>query len=185
MSERPRGLVFVAASLDGYVAREDGAIDWLIDANRAVPKGEDCGFASFLAGIDALVMGRASFDLVHGFAEWPYGELPVVVMSRSWGNLPPGTRPQVRLTAESPDELAARLFREGRRRLYVDGGATVQSFLAAGLIDEITVTWIPILLGSGRPLFGALAGDLHLELLESRAYDFGFVQSRYRVRAGR
>lgn len=173
--------VFIAASLDGYIAREDGGIDWLLAANASVPPGEDCGYAAFMSGVDALVMGRNTFELVLGFAEWPYGEKPVVVLSSSLAALPGKVPPGVILEAGEPAQLVERLAARGWRRLYIDGGITIQRFLAAGLIDEITLTTIPILLGRGRPLFGKLDRDVKLDLVSSRAYEFGFIQSIYRV----
>ena len=177
----PECNVFIATSLDGFISRPDGSIDWLDEANALVPAGEDCGYGQFMAGIDVLVMGRNTFEQVLTFGEWPYGATPVIVLSRSLTSLPahlPGT---VSLSAEEPAQLVQRLSAAGLEHLYIDGGLTIQSFLAAGLIDEITITLIPILLGSGKPLFGPLSGDVHLELVSSRAYDFGFVQNRYRV----
>lgn len=179
--------VFIATSLDGFIARSDGRIDWLNDANALVPPGEDCGFAEFLSSVDALVMGRNTFEQVLSFPEWPYGSKPVVVLSHSLRSLPAQAPATVILSAESPAALAERLSAEGLRHLYVDGGGTIQSFLMANLIDAITITVIPVLLGSGKPLFGPLQSDVHLQLLTNRAYDCGFVQSTYLVRriAGR
>jgi dihydrofolate reductase len=174
--------VFIATSLDGYISRTDGGIDWLEKANSAIPKGEDCGYGEFMSGVDALVMGRNTFEQVLTFPAWPYGDTPVVVLSRSLVSLPGKVPATVSLSSEQPARLVERLANKGLRRLYVDGGITIQAFLAAGLIDEMTITVIPVLLGSGKPLFGALPGDVELELLSSRAFEFGFVQSKYRVR---
>lgn len=174
--------VFIATSLDGFISRADGGIDWLTRANAVVPAGEDCGYADFMSSVDAIVMGRNTFEQVLAFEAWPYGETPLVVLSRSLAALPGDVPGTVSLSSEAPAALVQRLSGQGLRHLYVDGGVTIQGFLAAGLIDEITVTVIPVLLGSGRPLFGALAGDVELELASSRAFEFGFVQSKYRVR---
>ena len=182
--ERTRCAVFVATSLDGYIAREDGAIDWLEAANATIPAGEDCGYDEFYAGVDALVMGRRTYELARTFERWPYEGKPVVVLSRTMRSLTADAPDGVRLSTEAPAALVARLEREGRRHVYVDGGLTVQSFLAAGLIDTITVTTVPMLLGRGLPLFGPLPGDVALERVATRAYDFGFVQTTWRV-AGR
>ncbi len=173
--------VFIAASLDGYIARADGRIDWLDAANARVPKGEDCGYAAFMSTVDALVMGRRTFELARSFPEWPYGRTRVVVLSSRMRSLPAGAPGTVQLVDESPAALVARLAAQGMKHLYVDGGVTIQRFLADGLIDEITITTIPVLIGSGRPLFGALKRDVRLEHLSTRAFEFGFVQSRYRV----
>lgn len=176
----PGCAVFIATSLDGYIARADGRIDWLERANATVTPGEDCGYAAFMASVDALVMGRRTFETVLAFPEWPYGEKPVYVLSQTLTALPPRLPPSVTLHALAPEALVALARERGHRRLYVDGGATIRAFLAAGLIDELTVTVIPVLLGSGRPLFGELPADVWLEHAETLSYPFGFVQSRYR-----
>jgi dihydrofolate reductase len=176
--------VFIATSLDGFIARPDGRIDWLEAANATVPPGEDCGYAAFMASVDCLVMGRNTFEQVLQFAEWPYGDRRVIVLSSRPVSLPAPLRPTVSVSAETPAQLCRRLGAEGLRNIYVDGGKTIQGFLAAGLIDRMTITTLPILLGSGRPLFGALPADLKLTLLTSRSFPFGFVQSTYRLQAG-
>lgn len=172
--------VFIATSLDGFIAREDGSIDWLIAAQSSVPEGENCGYAEFMAGIDVLVMGRNTYEQVLDFDPWPYEELPVVVMS----SRPIDTRGRssVRASGSSADGLAMELAALGYRRAYVDGGRTVASFLAAGLIDDLTITTIPVLLGRGRPLFAGISSDIPLDLGSSRWWPFGFVQNTYRVR---
>jgi len=173
--------VFIATSLDGFIARRDGSIDWLERANTTIPSDQDCGFAAFMDGIDAIVMGRNTFDVARAFPEWLYGTTPLVVLSRTLTQVPEGTPGSVALSSKSPSDLVAELASRGLRRLYIDGGLTVQSFLAAGLIDEIVITTIPVLLGSGLPLFGSLTHDVWLEHVSTETYEFGFVQSRYRV----
>jgi len=173
--------VFIATSLDGFISRSDGSIDWLDEANKMIPAGEDCGFAAFMASVDVLVMVRNNFEQVLSFGEWAYVSTPVVVLSRNLKALPQQALATVSLSAESPKDVVQRLSAKGRQHLYVDGGLTIQSFLAAGLMDEITITLIPVLLGSGKALFGVLPKDVPLELVESKAYDFGFVRSKYRV----
>lgn len=173
--------VFIATSLDGFIARGDGSIDWLELANSTVPAGEDCGYARFFASVDALVMGRASFELVLGFAEWPYGDKPVYVLSSSLRQLPSGVPRSVSLLDMSPHEVVSVAAQAGHHHLYIDGGRTIQSFLAAGLISELTITVIPVLLGSGISLFGELPRDIPLRLLSAKATPFGFVQSHYAV----
>jgi len=177
----PRCAAFIASSLDGYIARSDGNIDWLDAANRSVTPGVDCGYGEFMADVDALVMGRNTFEKVLSFQTWPYGSTRVIVLSRSALTLPQDTPAGVSLSNEGPRALVERLSEQGVRKLYIDGGLTIQSFLAEGLLDEITVTVVPILLGSGRPLFGPLPADVHLAHDGTTAFDFGFVQSRYRV----
>lgn len=173
--------VFIATSLDGFIARPDGNIDWLNQANTVVPDGEDCGYASFMTTVDVIVMGRNTFEQVLTFGEWPYGDRKAVVLSQQGVVVPVSLRETVSVSAEAPELLVEMLSSEGAQHLYVDGGQTIQSFLNAGLISELTITVIPILLGAGKPLFGALKSDIVLKHLSTNAYEFGFVQSKYFV----
>lgn len=175
--------VFVGVSLDGFIARIDGAIDWLDKANAMAPVGEDFGFSQFMSTVDAIVMGRNTFELVLSFEPWPYGSTPVVVLSNRLTMLPPKTPSTVSLSSLAPRALVEELSAKGMSHLYVDGGLTIQSFLATGMIDELTLTRIPVLLGSGVPLFGGLLADVWLEHLSTEVFEPGFVQSRYRIAA--
>jgi dihydrofolate reductase len=177
----PSFAVFVGISLDGFISRADGDIAWLHEANRLVPPGEDCGFAAFMASVDALLIGRKTFDHAAGFETWPFGEKPVYVLSRTLQSLPASVPRTVILISGTPDEVTAQLGAKGHRKVYLDGGETTQAFLAAGLVSEITLTTIPVLIGSGRRIFGALPADVKLTHLSTHAYAFGFVQSRYAV----
>ncbi|HEY9734709.1 MAG TPA: dihydrofolate reductase family protein [Trichocoleus sp.] len=172
--------VFIATSLDGYIARTDNSLDWLDRANANVPSGEDCGYGEFIDSVDVLVMGRNSFEKVLSFGEWPYSK-PVVVLSRSDLAIPNSITADVSRSAESPRALVERLGHSGAKHLYIDGGLVIQSFLREGLIDEITITLIPIILGAGKPLFGPLEKDIELTHIATKTYDFGFVQNKYRV----
>jgi dihydrofolate reductase len=174
--------VFIATSLDGFIAREDGGIDWLNAASAGLPEGEDCGYKLFISDIDTLVMGRNTFEQVLTFGAWSYGAMPVVVMSRGEASLASDVASTVTASRETPGELVARLETEGCKHLYVDGGLLVQSFLAAGLIDDLTITVIPVLLGTGRSLFGALPADVQVVHESTHVYEFGFVQHKYSVR---
>lgn len=173
--------VFIATSLDGFISRADGSIDWLNDATGRVPKGEDLGYGQFMSSVDGMVMGRNTFEQVLSFGEWPYGSTPLVVLSRQLDSIPEDVPATVSLTDEDPRALVQRLYNEGLKHVYIDGGLTIQSFLGAGLIDEITITTIPVLLGEGKSLFGPLPTDVELELVESKTFEFGFVQSKYRI----
>ncbi len=155
------GHVFIAVSLDGFIARQDGDIDWLMKQQTA---GEDHGYDAFMASVDGLVMGRGSFEKVLSFNDWPYHK-PVVVLSRtlSDADIPGELRNKVRLSSLEPGELMRELGREGWQRAYVDGGKVIRSFLRVGLISDITLTHIPILIGEGLPLFGGLDRDIDLE----------------------
>ena len=171
--------VFIATSLDGYIARADGALDWLEALNARVPPGEDCGYGAFMADIDVLLMGRETFDKVSSFPDWPYRGKRVVVLSHR--PLAGPYAAYVERRAGEPAAVLRGVQEEGARHVYLDGGRTIQDFLRAGLVDELVITSVPVLLGSGRRLFGELAGDLPLATVSSHLYPFGFVQTVYRV----
>ena len=173
--------VFIATSLDGFISRQDGSIDWLMKANTLAAPGEDGGYKSFIATVDTLVMGRNSYEKVLSFDEWPYADLSVVVMSSQAITIPEHLKTCVTVSSENPAALVDRLSKQGAAHLYIDGGITIQGFLACNLIDEITITVIPVLIGSGRSLFGVLHQDIDLQLVETRDLSGGFVQMRYRV----
>jgi dihydrofolate reductase len=172
--------VYIATSLDGFIARENGDLDWLPGADGAAA-GEDYGYAAFMASVDILVMGRKTFEKVLSFGAWPYGDKPVVVLSRGGLEIPEHLAPSVEVMAGSPQEVVARLAGRGAKHVYVDGGETIQGFLRAGLVSQIILARIPILIGSGVPLFGPLPHDIQLRHVETRQYPNGIVQSRYEV----
>ena len=175
--------VFIATSLDGFIARTGRELDWLDAANAAVPKGEDLGYNDFMKSIDVLVMGRKTYEKVLTFGSWPYGETSVIVLSRNKIDIPKDLAQTVSCSSESPTELHRRLSYAGAHRLYIDGGITIQRFLVEGLIDDITITVIPVILGRGIPLFGKVGDDISLRHIATRTFDFGFVQSTYKVKA--
>ena len=174
---------YFAASLDGYIAKADGSIDWLNSASAAVPAGEDCGFKAFMNTVDTLVMGRKTFEQVLALGQWAYGATPVVVLSRKPLAIPATVPDSVSHSSESIVGLCDRLQGEGVERIYVDGGATTQGFLAAGRLNELVVTVIPVVLGGGISPFGRLEAEVKLTLLGVEEFDFGFVQMRYAVGA--
>ena len=169
----------MAVSLDGFVARADGGVDWL---SKYMTEGEDNGFGAFMESVDGLVMGRASYQSVLTFGGWPYTKT-VVVMSRTLtdADLPDELAGRVRFSNKSPNELMQELAAVGWKRAYVDGGKIVQSFLAEGLIEDMTLTRVPILLGGGIPLFGPLDRDIDLEHIETTPFPSGLVSSKYKV----
>jgi dihydrofolate reductase len=173
--------VYVGASVDGFIARPDGDLEWLHRAEYSTSEKGGLSYETFISTVDALVMGRNTFEKVLTFKEWPYEQTPVVVLSTRALGVPERLRGKVRVESCPPTELVARLASEGAKHLYIDGGVTIQRFLQARLIDEITVTHIPILLGAGISLFGSTAIELPLRLLESTAFSNGFVQVRYKV----
>ena len=178
----PKVSVFICTSLDGFIAREDGTLDWLDKANALAPKGEDCGFHAFMNSVDVLVVGRKTFEQVLTFGEWLYGTTRVIVMSSGNIEIPTHLKETVSSSSQTPTQLMARLSAEGAKHLYIDGGYTIQQFLKEGQIDEITITVAPVVLGKGKSLFGNVEKDIELVLLNSKAYDFGFVQIKYAVR---
>ncbi|WP_119168984.1 dihydrofolate reductase family protein [Algihabitans albus] len=174
------GHVFIATSLDGFVARRDHRLDWLMKQNT---EGEDHGYEAFLAGVDGLVMGSGSYKTVLGFGDWPYAK-PVIVMSTSLSraDVPAELADRVRVTDLGPRDLMRELQAEGWSRAYIDGGQVVQSFLRANLIRDLVVTLVPILIGEGRRLFGEIAEDIDLDLLGVTSFPSGLVQTRYKIK---
>jgi dihydrofolate reductase len=173
--------VFIATSIDGFIARSDGGIDWLTPFEGENAAGEDYGFRDFIASVDFLVMGRNTYDLVSGFEPWPYAGTPVVVLSSRELNIPASLVGEVERMSGPVTQVIQDLEQRGAQHLYIDGGKTIQAFLAAGLIQQMIITRIPVLIGTGIPLFGPLAHDLRLKHLQTHSYPNGLVQSRYQV----
>jgi dihydrofolate reductase len=166
------GAVFVATSLDGYIARPDGRIDWLISAAE---EAGDTGYEQFIAGIDSVVMGRKTYEQARTFDSWPHEGRRVAVLST---RLPVGIDQRISVH-RTIFELVEALTAFGAARVYVDGGQVIQTFLAEGLIQELTVTTVPLLLGRGLPLFGQLPHDVTLMHRQTRVLGAGLVQSSY------
>ena len=165
----------MGTSLDGFIARPDGALDFLPAGG-----GEPHGYDEFMATVDALVIGRNTFDTVLAFNTWPYGTTPVFVLStRPLASAPDGA--VVENLSGPPAAIVAQLETRGIGHIYVDGGITIQRFLRAGLIDRLIVTWVPVLIGTGIPLFGPLEMDIRLRHVATRQYASGLVQSEYEV----
>lgn len=174
-----RASIFVGTSLDGFIARPDGAFDFL---SRGGVEAEPHGFDEFLATIDAIVMGRNTYEVVLPFPTWPYGSKPVFVLSsRPLPPAPAGVR--VEQMSGAPSEVLAHLASRGHRHVYVDGGITIQAFLRAGLIQHLTISRVPVLIGAGISLFGAVDADIPLRHLATRQFASGLVQSEYEVTA--
>ncbi|XAH22177.1 dihydrofolate reductase family protein [Xylophilus sp. GW821-FHT01B05] len=171
--------VFIATSLDGFIARADGGIDCLLQRDDPA---EEHGYATFIADKDMIVMGRGTYEKVLGFGAWPY-DRPVLVLSKQLANapVPEALQGKLRFSSRAPKEAMQELAAQGVRQVYVDGGQLVQSFLRDGLVADMVITTVPVLIGSGRPLFGALPHDVDLQLLSSHSFPSGLVQSRYRL----
>ncbi len=174
------GHVFIATSLDGYISRKDGGIDWLL--SRGDPT-EDLGYESFIESMDGIVMGRGTYEKVTSFETWPYTK-PVVVLSQSLSqsSLPDNLRGKVRLMNLSPKDVMNLLTSEGWSKVYVDGGQVIQSFLRDDLIDDIVITVLPVLIGSGRTLFGSLNADVPVRHMRTTCFPSGLVQSVYKLK---
>jgi len=172
--------VFIATSLDGFIARLNGSIDWLISADKQ-ESTEDYGYQEFYDSIDCLVMGRNSMEKVIDFPEWPYEDKRVIVLSKTLEEVPAQHVDKFELYSGSLSELVKQLENDGFKSLYIDGGKTIQSFINNNLITDITITKIPILLGEGLPLFGTIKNDIKLIHIETKSYPNGFVKSTYEV----
>ena len=167
--------VFIGTSVDGFIARANGELDFLPPGG-----GEPHGYAEFMETVDALVIGRKTFETVLAFAAWPYGEKPVFVLStQPLAPAPAGSA--VEHMSGEPSEIAAQLEARGIGHVYVDGGITIQRFLRAGLIQRLIITRVPVLIGDGIPLFGTLPGDIRLRHIMTRHYPSGLVQTEYEV----
>jgi len=167
--------VFVGTSVDGFIARIDGALDFLPPGG-----GEPHGYDEFMASVDAMVIGRKTYETVLAFDTWPYGQKPVFVLSTR----PIAPAPDGAVVEHLPGPLTAvpsQLAARGIQHVYVDGGITVQGFLRAGLIQRLIITRVPVLIGTGIPLFGPTTRDIRLKHIATRQYASGLVQSEYEV----
>jgi len=170
-------MVFIATSLDGYIADSHGGLDWL----NSVPNPEqlDMGYEKFIGRVDALVMGRKTFETVCGFeGDWPYSK-PVFVMSGTLDAIPEEYRGKATLINGRLTQVLGEIQDKGYHRLYIDGGVTIQNFLNEDLIDEMIITTIPVLLGGGSPLFSILPKELKFNLVESKVFLNEIVQNTY------
>ena len=172
--------VFIATSLDGYIARHNDDIDWLLQRDDP---NEDHGYTAFIADKDWIVMGRGSYEKVRTFETWPY-ERPVLVLSRQLAGtpVPEALKGKVQFSCRTPKEVLDDLAAQNVHRVYLVGGQVIQTFLREGLVADMVITTVPVLLGAGKPLFGTLPQDIDLTLISSRSFPSGLVQSHYRLR---
>jgi dihydrofolate reductase len=168
--------VFIGTSVDGFIARPNGDLDFLPPGG-----GEPHGYTEFMASVDALVIGRKTFETVLTFDAWPYGDKRVVVLSSRPVDLSAAIGGVVEQMGGPPAEIVAKLAASGVHHIYVDGGITIQRFLRAGLIQRLIITRVPVLIGDGVPLFGELPHDIRLHHVATRQYASGLVQSEYQV----
>jgi dihydrofolate reductase len=170
--------VFVGTSVDGFIARLNDDLDFLPEGG-----GEPHGYNEFMASVDAIVIGRKTFEKVLSLGAWPYGDKRVVILSTRPLDLSAAVGGVVEQMAGAPGEIVSQLAARGLHHLYIDGGITIQRFLRAGLIQRLIITRVPVLIGEGIPLFGALSRDIRLRHVVTRHYPSGLVQSEYEVAA--
>lgn len=163
-------------SVDGFLARPDHALDFL-DAGGKEPHG----FEEFYGSVDVVVIGRKTFEVVLKFGEWFYGKKPVIVLSCSSIDFSGVKGGVVEQMSGEPGEIVKQLESRGFKHAYIDGGITIQRFLAAGCIDRLVITRVPILIGAGIPLFGPIPSDISLRHAATRSYKGGLVQSEYEI----
>ncbi|MBG7609453.1 MAG: dihydrofolate reductase [Anaerolineae bacterium] len=174
-----KAIVYIATTVDGFIARENGSVDWLPSGAEA--GSEDYGYNDFMNSIDALVMGRKTYEMVLSFGAWPYGDKPIIVLSSQQVAIPEHLLHTVSVLCASPSDVVDHLAELGYKNIYIDGGKTIQGFINSDLVQKLIITKIPILIGSGIPLFGALAHDIKLHHLETLQFNNGFVQSKYEI----
>lgn len=180
--------VFIASSVDGYIATSDGGVDWLDSTGKAdAPMGADAdmGFEDFIASVDCLIMGRNTLEKLSSFElepeQWPYGDLPILALSLTRNKAPGNLEGMVEMVNSEILDLVTRLESDGFQHAYIDGGATITSFLNRGLINEMTITYAPVLLGEGIPLFGKLSRPVKLKNIRTVTYPNEFFQIKYEV----
>lgn len=170
-------IVYIATSLDGYIADRNSGLDWLYSTPN--PDNLDLGWSNFITQIDALIMGRNTFEAVCSFdVKWPYSK-PVFVLSHTLTSIPEELHDKAEIISGELSQIIESLNKRGFTKLYIDGGKTIQSFLEADLIDELTITQIPILLGGGIPLYGKLVEPLKFEHISTQVYLNALVQTHY------
>lgn len=180
--------VYIATSVDGYIASADGAVDWLHTAgNLQADLGEnaDMGFRDFIRNIDCMIMGRKCMEVISNMnltpEQWPYGDIRIVVLSNTLQQPPENLRDKVEMFSGEIPDVISKLEKAGFKHAYIDGGSTITSFINLQLINDITITNAPILLGEGIPLFGKIGSRVKLEKAESTAFLNDFIQIKYHV----
>ncbi|QFU23187.1 dihydrofolate reductase family protein [Shewanella eurypsychrophilus] len=180
--------VFIATSVDGFIAKNDGNVDWLHTAgNLEADMGEhaDMGMTEYMASVDCMIIGRKCMEMISSMnltaEQWPYGDTRIIVLSNTLKYAPDNIKDKVELYSGDLNTLISRLETEGHRHAYIDGGTTIQAFINLQLINEMTITRAPVLLGEGIALFGKTFKDIKLEQAQAIAYPNGFVQEKYRV----
>jgi dihydrofolate reductase len=169
--------VFIATSLDGFIARENGALDWLPQ-----DQNEDHGYNAFFSSIDTMLMGRKTFETILGFSPYPYEGKRVIVCSRTLTEVPAHLQGKLEFSSKPLPDLVRMLEAQGTKHIYADGGQVIMALLEAGLVHRLVLTRVPVLLGSGIPLFGHLSADIVLQHIETKSFPSGLVQSVYEIK---
>jgi dihydrofolate reductase len=173
-TKRPKISIYIATSIDGYIAKKDGNLDWLQYGHLG---DEDYGFKKFINSIDTLILGRNTYQVVSGFEEWPYKGKRVVVLSHTLKDV----RKEAELFCGQLTDLLSKLYSENVRHIWVDGGITASKFLEDGLVDELTISIIAMVLGNGIPLFSTMNQEHKCRLISTHSYPSGLVQLKYEV----
>jgi dihydrofolate reductase len=173
---------FIATSVDGYIATKSGDVDWLETAGKS---SADMGFNSYIASVDCIIMGRKTMEKLSSFnlapEHWPYGDIPIFVLSNTCKEAPDNLNEKVEMYSGEISQLIARIKNEGYQHAYIDGGATITSFINLQFLDDMTITYVPILLGGGVSLFGEIHNHIKLEKTQADVFPNDCVQIKYEV----
>ena len=180
--------VFIATSADGFIAKEDGSVDWLHTAGKPdVDMGEqaDMGMNDYMSEVDCMIMGRKCMEMIASMnlspEQWPYGSTRIIALSNTIKEAPENLNGKVEMYSGDLLTLITNLENEGHKHAYIDGGATIQNFINLNLINEMTITKVPVLLGEGKPLFGKTYKDIKLEEANATVFPNDFIQVKYKV----
>lgn len=186
--------IFIAPSVDGYIATEDGGVHWLETAGRPVSKAEESSelmnhfnmsMSNFMQNIDCMIIGRKLMNVLSSFnltpEQWPYGNTKIIALSNTVKEPPENLKDRVQMYSGTIPELIITLDKEGYKHAYVDGGMVITAFLNLQLINEMTLTLAPVLLGSGIPLFGKLDKHIKLEDAQATAFPNNFIEMKYKL----
>lgn len=169
-------IVYIATSIDGFIADVDNRIEWL--SNYPDVEGGDYGYSDFMNRIDCILMGRKTFETVIAFDQWPYDK-KVFVLSTTITRLPAAFHGKAAVVNGSIQSIVNTLHAQGFHTLYIDGGETVQAFLKMDMIDELYISRVPLLLGGGIPLFSTLDKSLQFKHIKTEEYKSGIIKSHY------
>tara|TARA_B110000881_G_C18428207_1_gene439495 strand:- start:187 stop:750 length:564 start_codon:yes stop_codon:yes gene_type:complete len=180
--------VFIATSADGYIATNDGGVAWLESAGKKdaeMGHEADMGMNSYIASVDCMIMGRKCMEVISSFnlppEHWPYGDIKIIALSNTLTTAPDNLKDKVEMYSGDIHSLIAKLESDGYKHAYVDGGSTITEFINLQLINEMTITKAPVLLGEGLPLFGKIVNQITLTDVTARDYPNGFAQLHYKV----